>query len=391
MHTIELSGRIDANNAGITYEEISGQLAKFPGEIPIFDAANLEYISSAGLRTLLRFRKLYGKTLDVINASDDVYSIFEVTGFNELFNVRKKLREISLEGCPIIGEGHFSEVYRLDDDTIVKVFSKFPTDPESIMAGQKSAREAFIRGIPTAITFDVVRAGKYYGAVYEMAGAETLAEAITKNPRRLDELSTRAGELLHEIHHTEFEPGIFPDAVMIWRNAAETLYEHEAISLNDRDMLNKIFDRIPVRNTFIHNDYHPKNIMLQGDELMLIDIADSALGYPAIDFSSLHFLAVAVAPMMKRAGIPLEDVIGIPDDMAMGFWNGVLRGYFSTNDDAMLQKYTDAFEDYSIMRAVTALARRVNEPNFAQSKRGMSPFIARIPAVFENLQTIEGI
>ncbi|MBR0150959.1 MAG: STAS domain-containing protein, partial [Synergistaceae bacterium] len=61
MHTIELSGRIDANNAGITYEEISGQLAKFPGEIPIFDAANLEYISSAGLRTLLRFRKLYGK------------------------------------------------------------------------------------------------------------------------------------------------------------------------------------------------------------------------------------------------------------------------------------------------------------------------------------------
>ena len=391
MLTINLSGRIDAENAGIAEEEISLQLAKFPGETPIFDAQNLSYISSAGLRTLLKFRKLFGVKLSVINASDDVYNIFEVTGFTELFSVRKKLREISVEGCPVIGEGHFSVVYRLDSDTVAKVFSKFPTTLDAIEAGQKSAREAFIRGIPTAITYDVVRAGEYYGAVYEMAGAETLAEAVRKNPSRLDELSEKAGRLLREIHRAEFEPGTFPDAVEIWRNAAETIYEHEAISLAERDMLNAIFDRIPVRNTFIHNDYHPKNIMLQGDELMLIDIAESALGYPAVDFASLYFLAVDVAPMMKRAGISLTDVIGLPDDMAMGFWNGILRGYFGTDDDAKLQEYTRSFGDYSVIRAVTSMARRVNEPNFARVKMGMSPFIERIPKVFDSLKPIEGI
>lgn len=391
MLTINLSGRIDANNAGIIAEEISSQMAKFPGETPKFDAANLEYISSAGLRTLLKFRKLIGKNLDVINASDDVYNIFEVTGFTELFNVSKRLREISLEGCPVIGEGHFSTVYRLDADTIVKVFNKFPTDLDSIMAGQKSAREAFIRGIPTAITFDVVRAGKYYGVVYEMAGAETLAEAVNKNPARLDELSTKAGRLLRDIHSAEFEPGTFPDVLTQWREFVEALYAHEAISLNDRDMLNAILDRIPQRNTFIHYDYHPKNIMLQGDELMLIDIADSVLGYPAIDFSSLYFLAVMVAPMMKNSGRSIKDIIGLPDDMAMGFWNGILRGYFGTDDDAKLQEYTRAFEDYSVIRAVISMARRVNEPNFARVKLGMTPFIERIPAVFDSLKHIEGI
>ena len=391
MITINLSGRIDANNAGLIESEISSQLAKFQGETPVFDAENLTYISSAGLRVLLKFRKMSGAKLDVINASDDVYNIFEVTGFTELFNVRKKLREISVEGCPVIGEGHFSVVYRLDSDTVAKVFSKFPTTLNAIMAGQKAAREAFIRGIPTAIAYDVVRAGKYYGAVYEMAGAETLAEAICKNPSRLDELSEKAGRLLREIHGAEFEPGTFPDAVEIWRKAAEAVYEHEAISLAERDMLNAIFDRIPVRSTFIHNDYHPKNIMLQGDELMLIDIADSALGYPAVDFASLHFLAVDVAPLMKRSGRSLMDIIGLPDDTVMGFWNGVLRGYFGTDDDAKLQEYTRAFEDYSVIRAVTSMARRVNEPNFERIKMGMSPFIAKIPEVFDSLKPIEGM
>ena len=59
MVTINLSGRIDANNAGILEEEISSQLAKFPGEIPIFDAENLSYISSAGLRVLLKLSKKF--------------------------------------------------------------------------------------------------------------------------------------------------------------------------------------------------------------------------------------------------------------------------------------------------------------------------------------------
>ena len=75
MLTINLSGRIDAENAGITAEEISSQLAKFPGETPTFDAANLEYISSAGLMTLLKFRKRAGKNLDVINASNEAISL----------------------------------------------------------------------------------------------------------------------------------------------------------------------------------------------------------------------------------------------------------------------------------------------------------------------------
>ena len=103
--TLNLTGRIDANNAPKGEADIADALAKNPGAVPEFDASELQYISSAGLRVLLKFRKKFGKKLDVLNVSGDVYDIFSVTGFTELLNVRKRLREISIEGCPVIGGG----------------------------------------------------------------------------------------------------------------------------------------------------------------------------------------------------------------------------------------------------------------------------------------------
>lgn len=85
------------------------------------DAKNLEYISSAGLRVLLKLRKEQ-PDLEISHVSNDVYAIFEVTGFTDLLTIKRQLREISVEGCKILGKGGSGTVYRLSEDTIVKVF-----------------------------------------------------------------------------------------------------------------------------------------------------------------------------------------------------------------------------------------------------------------------------
>ncbi|MBQ7702764.1 MAG: STAS domain-containing protein, partial [Firmicutes bacterium] len=54
---IEMKGRIDSNNAPQIESEIMGKLADHKGEPVEIDAEGLEYISSAGLRVLLRIRK----------------------------------------------------------------------------------------------------------------------------------------------------------------------------------------------------------------------------------------------------------------------------------------------------------------------------------------------
>ena len=69
---IRLEGRIDSNNAPDVEQEIMNALDSNAGKEPVFDAENLEYISSAGLRVLMKIRKKLNKPVDVINVSRDV-------------------------------------------------------------------------------------------------------------------------------------------------------------------------------------------------------------------------------------------------------------------------------------------------------------------------------
>ena len=73
----QIKGKIDTTNAAEFEKEI---MAAKPTEI---DASQLEYISSSGLRVLMKLRKTVGE-VTIANVSTDVYEIFEVTGFTEI-------------------------------------------------------------------------------------------------------------------------------------------------------------------------------------------------------------------------------------------------------------------------------------------------------------------
>ena len=150
----QIKGKIDSNNSPKFEKEI---MAALPNEI---DAAELEYISSAGLRVLLKLRKTVGE-VTVCNVSPEVYEIFDVTGFTDIINVKKALREVSVEGCELIGEGGNGAVYRLNEDTIVKVYKADidVTDLDDINREREYARTAFLNGIPSVIAYDMVKVG----------------------------------------------------------------------------------------------------------------------------------------------------------------------------------------------------------------------------------------
>ena len=77
-----------------------------PDSIPIFDASDLVYIAGAWLRFLMKARKTIGQEMKIRNVSPEVYEILETTGFTELFRVKKRMREISVDGfTPIFYDG----------------------------------------------------------------------------------------------------------------------------------------------------------------------------------------------------------------------------------------------------------------------------------------------
>ena len=142
----------------------------------MFDAQELEYISSAGLRMILRIKKTNDNT-KVINCNSEVFEVFEITGFSEMMDISKAYRSISVDGCEIIGDGFFGTVYRINPETIVKVYKK-PDCLEMVKNEKELARKAFVLGIPTAIPYDIVKVGNSYGSVFELLDCKSLDTLI---------------------------------------------------------------------------------------------------------------------------------------------------------------------------------------------------------------------
>ena len=88
--TVFLEGDLDAQNASSVQAEIDAAKNAHPNDEILFDAQNLRYISSAGLRVLLKFlRTAKGKKLVMQNVSRDVFDVLELTRFVDLMTVKK--------------------------------------------------------------------------------------------------------------------------------------------------------------------------------------------------------------------------------------------------------------------------------------------------------------
>ena len=88
--TLKTKGRIDTDNAANLASALQDSVSKTTNEIIILDCENLQYMSSAGLRLLLQTRKQVGEDrLKLVNVTDIVYEILNVTGFNSFLNVER--------------------------------------------------------------------------------------------------------------------------------------------------------------------------------------------------------------------------------------------------------------------------------------------------------------
>ena len=266
--TVILSGHIDSSNAPAVENEIKAELsASDAGSITV-DCEKLAYISSAGLRVILRLAKIQPE-LSVVNVSSEVYEIFDMTGFTEMLDIRKAYRRISVEGCEVIGEGANGKVYRIDRDTIVKVYLN-PDSLPDIQRERELARKAFVHGIPTAIPYDIVRVGDGYGSVFELLNAKSFAKLLINDPSSFDYVVKMSVDLLKKIHATEFKRGDMPDMKAVALDWAKFLELY--LPSDQYAKLHSLIEAVPENSHMLHGDYHIKNVMLQDGEALLIDM-----------------------------------------------------------------------------------------------------------------------
>ncbi len=374
--TLSVSGRIDSANAAEAEAAIGKALDGLTGGL-VIDAEGLEYISSAGLRVILRLRKA-NPSLKIVNTSSEVYEIFDMTGFTEMMDISKAYRTVSIEGCEVIGEGANGKVYRIDPDTIVKVYKNHDA-LEEIHKERELARKAFVMGVPTAIPYDVVKVGDLYGSVFELLNAKSFAKLMIAEPEKTDEFARQSVEILKTMHSTVLKPGELPDKkaeAIVW---AEFCRDYLPEEIGEK--LVRLFREIPETFNMLHGDYHIKNIMRQNGENLLIDMDTLAMGHPVFEFAAIYLAYVGFSCINKNN---VYEFLGIPYEQASEFWRATVKYYFGTDDDAVFEKIQNMSAVIGYARLLRRTVRKATESEDYKKRlleHCRSELIRLVPAV----------
>ena len=382
--TVSFDGRLDTEAAAKFEAELAEVCSGNPHTSMIFDAEKLDYVASSGLRIILKLAKTE-KNFSVENVSPAVFSVFEMTGFSRIINIRKALRKIDLEKCERIGFGGNGAVYRVSEDEIVKV-NYNPATYADLDKELAKAKEAFLLGIPTAISFDLVDCGEgRRGVVYETIKSRTLGETIQSSPELMDELTEKYVGQLNILHAVHTDNPVFGSAKDNYRkqveNASKFLTEEEG------KMLEQILDVLPEGDRLCHCDAHPKNIMIQNEDMLWIDMEGMSVGHPIYDLISIAVILNGIRTDEMTLGI-----CGMDIQTVQKFKDCFIRKYFKTEDPEMIQRYGSILDALRLIRtvfavgftsknteefrpAIIAMARQVFFPNIQKIAGGVQHLV----------------
>ena len=366
---ISIEGRIDATNAAEAEEKILAVKAGNPDKHTVIDADKLEYISSAGLRVILRLRKEEPQ-LAIINVAADVYDVFDMTGFTDMVTVEKAYPRMSVDGCEFIAKGANGAVYRYDDETILKTYFAKDALPE-IKQERENARRAFILGINTAIP---------YGTVTELLSATSVTKLIRQSPDDLTQAVTYYIDMLKNIHSTEVEDGVVPDmkeTALAW---ADFVANH--IPEEQGKKLRALVEAVPKQNTLMHGDYHTNNIMVQNGEPLLIDMDTLCMGHPVFELGSMFNAFVGYSELDHQVTM---DFFGYTHETAGKFWDMALKMYLNTEDEAVCHAVA---EKAMIIGYTRMLRRSIRRPEEADSPAKIAHCKARLAELLAKTDSI---
>ena len=352
---IALEGRIDATNAAEAEEKIFSIKNANPETHTVLDADKLEYISSAGLRVILRLRKEEPK-LAIINVEPDVYEVLDMTGFTDMVTVEKAYQRMTTEGCEFIAKGANGAVYRYDNETILKTYFAKDSLP-AIKQERENARKAFVLGINTAMPYGIVRVDDGYGTVTELLNAVSVTKLIRNNPDDMSEAAKYYIDMLKGIHAIEVEDGFVPDmkeTALSWATfAAKHLPEEQGKKLC------ALIEAVPKQNTLMHGDYHTNNIMVQNGEPLLIDMDTLCMGHPIFELGSMVNAFIGYSELNPQNAF---DFFGFSHETAEKFWRLVLKMYLGTEDEDVCRSVEEKAMVVGYTRMLRRAIRRAEAP-----------------------------
>ena len=316
---IKLDGRLD----GVAAPSLDAKLALDGVRELVLDFAKCHYISSAGIRSVLKAHQAMAKAqgkMVVTNVSPHVREVFDLTGLSDMITIGKKTREISIEGLELLSAGVCGECYRLDHETVVKVYNE-GVEPEIAEREKQYSKAAFVMGVPTAISYDVVSCGTRSGVVYELLDAELFSAVIRKDIGNLDHYAKMLSDTAKTLHAATGDKNVLPDLKDRFRGYIRDV--GYLLTPEQSEYLMEKLESLPDSETCVHFDLHSSNIMMQNGELVIIDMGDFSTGSYLFDLGLIYM--IYGVPELGLSMLATK----IPNEQGLEFWKHFETHYFA--------------------------------------------------------------
>ena len=293
----------------------------------------------------------------------------------------RKYREVSVDGCMHIGRGAKGDVYRYNDELVIKVYNLSNTyhDVEQEIA---MARRAFVLGIPTAISFGIVSVGDQYGAMYELVNSDTISHCISKNPNQVDKYAKIMADLAHTIHSIKVnEDDGFPKVTDRVREYIKDGIGREDPYLSDKCL--QLLDSLPETDNLLHGDFHSGNVFLQNGEPLMIDMDRLSTGHPIVELSDLYYFYVILG---DDDPLVIERFMGFSYNTSLRFMRQFLMNYLETENEERVNEVAEKASLIGYSRLIRRI-RKQRKPSDEDNKL-VQHCIERIAALTMKLDSL---
>ena len=316
---VALHGRLDASSA----PAVEAQLVTDGIRELVLDFADCPFVSSCGIRTVLvahRRMANAGGRMVARSLPPAVREIFDMTGLSSIISITRPTREISIDGLELLSQGVCGECFRLDAETVVKLYRE-GVAPEVAEQEKRYAKAAFVMGIPTAISYDVVSCGTRSGIVFELLNAELFSSVIRRDRGNIDLHARRLSDIAKLLHAGKGDRAILTDLKDRFRDYIRQI--DDVLTPEETEHMLDRLEAVPDADTCVHFDLHSSNIMVQGGELVIIDMGDFSIGSNMFDLGLIYMIYGVPELGMCRMATKIETEDGL------AFWNAFARHYFS--------------------------------------------------------------
>jgi Ser/Thr protein kinase RdoA (MazF antagonist) len=183
-----------------------------------------------------------------------------------------------MDNLHLIGKGRLAEVFAWEDTQVLKLFLA-GRDSAAIEAEARVSQIVHEAGVVTPGTHGVVEVEGRQGIVYDRVLGAPMLGLLSAKPWKLFEFGRTLAELHVAVHQCS------ADALPSQREQLERLIARAELPTAQRDLALARLLELPEGTAICHGDFHPDNVLIDGDAATVIDWTTACVGNPTADFA----------------------------------------------------------------------------------------------------------